>query len=57
MKKRQLPKGWTPDQIRALAERHDRFTLAEQVAEIEAAFAAGEQTVMKSRSKNPSSSR
>ncbi len=46
MKKRGLPKGWTEKQIAALAEYHDNMTIEEQVAEIEAAFAGQEQTVM-----------
>src|SRR5438067_122995 len=39
MKKQRIPKGWTAEQIRALAERHDTMTVDEQVAEIESALA------------------
>ena len=46
MRKQRLPKGWTHKQIRALAEYHDNLTMDEQVAEIEAALADEEQTVM-----------
>ncbi len=46
MKKQRMPKGWTQEQIRALAEYHDNLTVEEQVAEIEAALADEEQTVM-----------
>ncbi len=46
MKKQRMPKGWTEEQIRALAEYHDNMTVDEQVAEIEAALADEEQTVM-----------
>jgi len=46
MSKQRMPKGWTEEQIRALAEYHDNLTVQEQVAEIEAALADEEQTVM-----------
>lgn len=38
MKKQRLPKGWTQEQIRALAQHHDQLTPAEQAAEIDAAL-------------------
>ena len=46
MKKQLMPKGWTAEQIRALAEHHDALSVEEQVAEIEATLADEEQTVM-----------
>jgi hypothetical protein len=46
MKKQRMPKGWTAEQIRTLAEHHDNLTVEQQVAEIEAAFADDEQTVI-----------
>jgi len=46
MKKQRLPKGWTEEQIRKLAEHHDNLTEAEQVAEIEAALTDGNQTLI-----------
>ena len=46
VRKQRLPKGWTEAQIRKLAEYHDNMTEEEQVAEIEAAFAKKDQTVM-----------
>jgi vacuolar-type H+-ATPase subunit E/Vma4 len=46
MKKQRMPAGWTEEQIRSLAERHDAMTVEEQVAEIEAALAGKDQTVM-----------
>lgn len=33
MKKQRLPKGWTEEKIRKLAEHHDNMTEDEQVAE------------------------
>ncbi len=39
MKKQKLPAGWTDEQIRALAERHDKMTEEEQAAEIDNALA------------------
>lgn len=46
MKKQRLPKCWTAEQIRKLAEHHDKLTEAEQAAEIEAALTDKHQTVM-----------
>jgi hypothetical protein len=46
MKKQRLPRGWTEKQIRELATYHDNQTIEEQAAEIEAAFAKKDQTVM-----------
>jgi hypothetical protein len=46
MTKQRMPEGWTEKQIRALAEYHDNLTVEDQVAEIEAALADDEQTVM-----------
>ena len=46
MKKQRMPKGWTEEEIRALAEYHDNLTIEQQVAEIESALADEEQTVM-----------
>jgi hypothetical protein len=47
MEKRQrLPKGWTEEQIRKLAEYHDNLTEEEQAAEIGAALNDAHQTVM-----------
>ena len=46
MKKQRLPKGWTEDQIRKLAEHHDNLTDDEEVAEIEAALNDENQTMM-----------
>lgn len=46
MKKQKLPKGWTEDQIRELAEYHDNLSETEQAAEIEAAFADKSQTLI-----------
>ena len=46
MKKQRLPKGWTEKQIRELAEYHDRQSEDEQAAEIEAAIAAKDRTLM-----------
>ena len=46
MKKQRLPKGWTEEKIRKLAEHHDNLTDDEEVAEIEAALTAENQTVM-----------
>ncbi len=46
MKKQRLPKGWTQEKIRKLAEHHDNLTDAEQAAEIEAGLSEENQTVM-----------
>jgi hypothetical protein len=46
MKKQRLPKGWTEDKIRKLAEYHDNMTEDQQVAEIEAALTDKNHTVM-----------
>ena len=46
MKKQRLPKGWTEEKIRKLAEYHDNLTEDEQVAEIEAALNDKDQTLM-----------
>jgi hypothetical protein len=46
MKKQRLPKGWTQEKIRKLAEHHDNLTEAEQAAEIEAGLTEENQTVM-----------
>ena len=46
MKKQRLPKGWTEEKIRKLAEYHDNLTADEQVAEIEAALNDKNQTLM-----------
>ena len=46
MKKQRLPKGWTEEKIRKLAEHHDNMTEDEQVAEIENAHRDDNQTMM-----------
>ena len=46
MKKQRLPSGWTEKRIRALAAHHDGQTDEEQAAEIEAALAKKDQTLM-----------
>lgn len=46
MKKQRLPKGWTQEKIRKLAEYHDKLTQDQQAAEIESALADEHQTVM-----------
>ena len=46
MKKQRLPKGWTEQRIRKLAQYHDNLTEDQQAAEIEAAFNDKDQTVM-----------
>lgn len=46
MKKQRLPKGWTEEKIRKLAEYHDNLTEEQQAAEIEAALSDKHQTVM-----------
>jgi hypothetical protein len=46
MKKQRLPKGWTHEKIRKLAEYHDNLTEDEQAAEIQAALNDKHQTVM-----------
>ena len=45
-KKQRLPKGWTEEKIRKLAEYHDNLTEDEQVAEIEAAMNAEGETLI-----------
>jgi len=45
-KKQKLPRGWTEERIRKLAEHYDHQTEDDQVAEHEAAFQAEGQTVM-----------
>lgn len=45
-KKQKLPRGWTEERIRKLAEYHDDQSEEEQAAEIEAAFAKKDHTVM-----------
>ena len=46
VKKQRLPKGWTEEQIRKLAEHHDNMTEDQQVAEIEASLNDKNQTMM-----------
>jgi hypothetical protein len=46
MKKQRLPKGWTEGKIRKLAEYHDNLSEEEQAAEIEAALADKDQTLI-----------
>jgi hypothetical protein len=46
MKKQRLPKGWTEEKIRKLAEHHDNMTEDQQVAEIEAELVDENHTVM-----------
>ena len=46
MKKQRLPKGWTEEKIRKLAEYHDNMTEDQQVAEIEASLNDENQTMM-----------
>ena len=46
MKKQRLPRGWAQEQIRKLAETHDRQTEAEEAAEIDAAMARKGQTLL-----------
>jgi hypothetical protein len=46
MKKQRLPKGWTEEKIRKLAEYHDNMTDDEQVAEIEGALNDDNQTLI-----------
>jgi hypothetical protein len=46
MKKQRLPKGWTEEKIRKLAEYHDNMSEDQQVAEIEAALTDENSTVM-----------
>ncbi len=45
MKKQRMPRGWTEEQIRKLAEHHDNLTEDQQVAEIETGLDDG-QTIM-----------
>jgi hypothetical protein len=44
--RQKLPKGWTEDRIRKLADYYDHQTDAEGAAEIDAAFEAENQTLM-----------
>jgi hypothetical protein len=46
MKKQCLPRGWTEKRIQELAAHHDQQTIQEQAAEIEAALAVKDQTLM-----------
>jgi hypothetical protein len=46
MKKQRLPKGWTEEKIRKLADHHDNLTEDEQAAEIEGGLTEENQTVM-----------
>jgi len=46
MKKQRLPRGWTEEKIRKLAEHHDNLTEDQQAAEIEAGLIEDGQTVM-----------
>jgi hypothetical protein len=46
MKKQRLPKGWTEEKIRKLAEHHDNMTEDQQVAEIEGSLKDDNQTMM-----------
>lgn len=46
MKRPRLPRGWTEKRIRELATHHDHQTEEKQVAEIEGALSAKNQTVM-----------
>jgi len=46
MNKQRLPKGWTEEKIRKLAEHHDNLTDDEEVPAMEAALNAENQTVM-----------
>jgi len=46
MKKQRLPSGWTQKSVRQLAQYHDNLTEEAQAAEIEAALAQEDQTLM-----------
>lgn len=46
MKKQRLPRGWSEKRLRELAAHHDRQSVEEQAAEIEAALSAKDQTLM-----------
>src|SRR5438105_689992 len=46
MKKQRLPKGWTEERIRKLAQYYDNMTEDEQAAEIEAALKHESETLM-----------
>ncbi|MBI3411913.1 MAG: hypothetical protein HY040_26585 [Planctomycetes bacterium] len=46
MKKPRLPKDWSEREIRKLAKRQDEQSEEEQVAEMEAAMSAKDQTLM-----------
>jgi hypothetical protein len=46
MKEQRLPKGWTEEEIRKLAEHHDNLTDDEEVFEIDAGLNAENLTVM-----------
>ncbi len=45
-KKQKLPRGWTEERIRKLAEHYDNQTEDEQAAEIEAAWKAENVTMV-----------
>jgi hypothetical protein len=45
-RKQKLPRGWTEERVRKLAEHHDNQTEDERVAEIDAALHAEGHTVM-----------
>ena len=46
MKKQKLPRGWTQEKLRKLAERHENMTEDQQVAEIESAIDIENRTMM-----------
>ena len=46
MKKQTPPAGWTQERLRKLAASHDRQTVVEQAAEINAAMARKGQTLL-----------
>jgi tRNA1(Val) A37 N6-methylase TrmN6 len=46
MKKQRLPRGWTQQRIRELAEHHERLSEEEQAEEIEISMSQRGQTVM-----------
>jgi hypothetical protein len=46
MKKQRSSRGWTEKRVRELAAHHDRQTEEQQAAEIQAALAAKDQTLM-----------
>lgn len=45
-KKQRMPPGWTEEEIRKLAEHYDNQSEEDQVAELDAAYRAADQTVM-----------